>query len=191
MDEAKPDDEVLRKTEVMARMPMPHLPGAARRVTWDEVNTGFTEEQAVAEAKRCLNCAICSECMECVRACGPGALLHDERDREFDVEVGAVVLATGFDLYDPGEKSEYGYRRYPNVLSALEYERMLSASGPTIGDVKRPVRRGPSQARSPSSSASARATRSTSTAPASAACSPTSRRCSPSTTCRTASPPSS
>ena len=56
--------------------------------------------------------------MECVRACGPGALLHDERDKEYEVEVGAVVLATGFDLHDPGAKSEYGYRRYPNVLSA-------------------------------------------------------------------------
>jgi len=138
MDEAKPDDETLAKTEVMARLPMPQLPGAARKVTWDEVNTGFTEEQAVAEAKRCLDCAVCSECFECVRACGPGALLHEERDREFDVEVGAVVMATGFDLHDPGMASEYGYRRYPNVLSALEYERMLSASGPTIGDVKRP-----------------------------------------------------
>ena len=73
-----------------------------------------------------------------MRACGPGALLHGERDREFAVDVGAVVMATGFDLHDPGKASEYGYRRYPNVLSALEYERMLSASGPTIGDVKRP-----------------------------------------------------
>ena len=138
MDEAKPDDDVLAKTAVMARLQMPHLPGAARKVTWDEVNTGFSEEQAVAEAKRCLDCAVCSECMECVRACGPGALLHGERDQEMDLDVGAVVLATGFDLYDPGAKSEYGYKRYPNVLSALEYERMLSASGPTTGDVKRP-----------------------------------------------------
>ncbi|HZL63524.1 MAG TPA: FAD-dependent oxidoreductase, partial [Thermoleophilia bacterium] len=138
MDEAKPEDDVLAKTSVMARMPMPHLPGAARKITWDEVNSGFSEEKAVAEAKRCLNCAICSECMECVRACGPGALLHGERDKELDVEVGAVVMATGFDLYDPGDKSEYGYRRYPNVLSALEYERTLSASGPTMGEVKRP-----------------------------------------------------
>ncbi len=138
MDEAKPDDEVLAKTEVMARLPMPQLAGAARKVVWDEVNTGFTEEQAVAEASRCLDCAICSECFECVRACGPGALLHGERDAEYTYDVGAVVLATGFDLHDPGSKSEYGYRRYPNVLSALEYERMLSASGPTIGDVKRP-----------------------------------------------------
>ena len=59
--------------------------------------------------------------------------MHGERDKEIDVEVGAVVMATGFDLYDPGDNSEYGYDRYPNVLSALEYERMLSASGPTIG----------------------------------------------------------
>ncbi len=138
LDEAKPDDDVLRQTEVMARTTMPQLPGTARKLTWDEVNTGFSAEQAVAEAKRCLNCAVCSECLECVRACGPGALLHGERDREFDVEVGAVVLATGFDLYDPGDKGEYGYGRYPDILSALEYERMLSASGPTVGEVKRP-----------------------------------------------------
>ena len=93
MDEARPEDAVLAQTAVMARIPMPHLPGAARKVVWDEVNTGFSEEQAVAEAKRCLNCAVCSECMECVRACGPGALLHGERDRELEVQVGAVNFA--------------------------------------------------------------------------------------------------
>ena len=57
MDEAKPEDAVLEQTAVMARLPMPHLPGAARKIVWDEVNTGFSAEQAVAEAKRCLNCA--------------------------------------------------------------------------------------------------------------------------------------
>ena len=59
---------------------MPEHPGAERRRSWVEVRKGYTEEQAIAEAKRCLQCAVCSECMECVRACGPGALLHDERD---------------------------------------------------------------------------------------------------------------
>ena len=137
MDEARPEDAVLEAAERAARLPMPHLPGAARKIVWDEVNTGFSTEQAVAEAKRCLNCAICSECMECVRACGPGALVHGERDAELDIEVGAVVMATGFDLSVPGPNNEYGYERYSNVLSALEYERMLSASGPTIGSVQR------------------------------------------------------
>ena len=48
------------------------------------------------------------------------------------------MLAAGFDLYDPGNQREYGYGRYPNILSAMEYERMLSASGPSQGEVKRP-----------------------------------------------------
>ncbi len=138
LPEAKPEPEVLAATEPLPRS-LPALRDALiRRRTWDEVKGGFTEEQAVAEARRCLNCAVCSECMECVRVCGPGALRHDEIDRETEVSVGAVVLAPGFDLYDPGAKSEYGYRRYPNVLSALEYERLLSASGPTVGEVLRP-----------------------------------------------------
>ena len=136
--EARPEEEVLARTEVVARQVVPHLDGVTRTRTWDEVSTGFTMEQAVAEAKRCLNCAICSECFECVRVCGPGAFLHDEEDSEVEVEVGAVVLAPGFDVYDPRGQGEYGYGRYPNILSALEYERMLSASGPTQGEVKRP-----------------------------------------------------
>ena len=138
LPEARPDDTELAKVASQPRVHMPEQPGAERRRSWVEVQKGYTEEQAVAEAKRCLQCAVCSECMECVRVCPPGALLHGERDREIEFEVGAVVMATGFDAYDPGAKGEYGYRRYPNVLSALEYERMLSASGPTIGDVKRP-----------------------------------------------------
>ena len=138
MDEARPDDDVLAKTEVMARMQMPHLPGAARKITWDEVNTGFTEEQAVAEAKRCLDCAVCSECMECVRACGPGALLHGERDEEMDLDVGAVVLANGFGLYDATLAGEYGLGRFANVVTSQEYERILSPTGPYDGHLKRP-----------------------------------------------------
>ncbi len=138
LPEARPDDETLAATAPAPRVRMPEHDGAERRRSWVEVRRGYTEAQAIAEAKRCLQCAVCSECLECVRACGPGALLHEERDRELEIDVGAVVLATGYDAHDPGAKSEYGYRRYPNVLSALEYERMLSASGPTVGDVKRP-----------------------------------------------------
>jgi heterodisulfide reductase subunit A-like polyferredoxin len=138
LPEARPADGVLAATPKRARVPMPEHDGAERRRSWVEVRKGYSEEQAIAEARRCLQCAVCSECMECVRACGPGALLHEERDREFEVKVGAVVMATGYDAYDPGATSEYGYRRYPNVMGALEYERMLSASGPTIGDVRRP-----------------------------------------------------
>jgi heterodisulfide reductase subunit A-like polyferredoxin len=138
LPEAKPEAEELEATEKKPRTMQALADAMQRRRTWEEVKKGFSEDDAMAEAKRCLNCAICSECMECVRACGVDALVHDDVDKEYQVPVGAVVMATGFDAHDPGENSEYGYRRYPNVLGALEYERMLSASGPTIGEVVRP-----------------------------------------------------
>ena len=97
---------------------------------------GFTEEQAVAEALRCLNCGVCSECRQCEIACQPQAIDHDMRDEVVELDVGAVVVATGFDPFDATRKPEFGYGRYPNVLSGLEFERLASASGPTAGKIK-------------------------------------------------------
>ena len=61
-----------------------------------------------------------------------------QTDTEREVEVGAVILAPGFRPFDPVQKPEYGYERYPNVLTSLEFERLLSATGPCGGKVKRP-----------------------------------------------------
>jgi heterodisulfide reductase subunit A len=58
------------------------------------------------------------------------------RDREITLDVGAVVVATGFDPFDATRKPEFGYGRYPNVISGLEFERLASASGPTAGKIK-------------------------------------------------------
>ncbi len=135
---AEPDPDVLAKTAVEGRVPMPVHDGATRRTTFDEVRKGYTEELAVREAQRCLDCAICSECMECVHACGPGALLHEERDTEIELEVGAVVLANGFEPYDATVAGEYGLGRFANVVTSQEYERILSPTGPYDGHLKRP-----------------------------------------------------
>src|SRR5512133_1973451 len=93
---------------------------------------------AVAEANRCLSCGVCSECLECVRACQAGAINHDDKEKVRQIEVGAVVLAPGYQLYDAHLSEEYGLGRFPNVLSSLQFERLLSASGPTSGHVARP-----------------------------------------------------
>jgi heterodisulfide reductase subunit A-like polyferredoxin len=138
LPEAKPEPEELEATEPQPRSMQALADAQQRRRSWEEVKKGFTEEQAVAEADRCLNCAVCSECMECVRACGVDAVIHDDIDKEYPLPVGAVVMATGYDAYDPGENSQWGYRRYPNVFAALEYERLLSSSGPTAGEIVRP-----------------------------------------------------
>ncbi|MFO7637841.1 MAG: FAD-dependent oxidoreductase [bacterium] len=105
---------------------------------YDEIELGFDEETAVAEAQRCLNCGICSECFQCVAACEAEAIDHSMTEVEQEVEIGAVVLASGFKEYKPTGEHGYGYGRYPNVVTSLEFERILSASGPYEGHVRRP-----------------------------------------------------
>jgi heterodisulfide reductase subunit A len=116
------------------RLTMPRRP-LDDRAGFDEVNLGLTEEMAIAEAKRCLSCAVCSECMACVNVCGVGAVHHEAQDELVDIDVGAVVVATGFDQMDPSPMLEYGYGVYPEVYTGLEIERLSNASGPTSGEI--------------------------------------------------------
>ncbi|HJW83974.1 MAG TPA: FAD-dependent oxidoreductase [Anaerolineae bacterium] len=80
----------------------------------------------------------CDNCGRCVRACPGDAIDLGEQPRLLTVEVGAIILALGFQVYDPTGLEELGYGRYPNVLHAMQYERLASRSGPTEGVVTRP-----------------------------------------------------
>jgi len=118
--------------------PMPQAPAAERTGDFREIDLGYTAEQAVAEAKRCLACGLCSECGQCVKACEAGAIDHDMTAVDEVLDVGSVILAPGFDAFNASERGEFGYGRYDNVVTSLQFERMLSASGPTNGQVIRP-----------------------------------------------------
>ena len=80
----------------------------------------------------------CIECMTCFNTCKAKAIDFSIPDETVEIDAGAVILATGYRLLDPSEVPEYGYGRFANVVSSLEYERMVSASGPTGGVVMRP-----------------------------------------------------
>ncbi|MBI5522350.1 MAG: FAD-dependent oxidoreductase, partial [Desulfarculus sp.] len=123
---------------VQARNKPPHADPVARAQGFGEVVGALSEEAARAEASRCLACGICSECYRCVSACQAGAIQHQQRPQEIKLQVGAVVMAPGFKPFEAASKAEYGYGRYANVLTSLEFERVLSASGPYGGHVKRP-----------------------------------------------------
>ncbi|MBU1904442.1 MAG: FAD-dependent oxidoreductase [Proteobacteria bacterium] len=128
-------------TEGYAHLPrtrMPRLDPGKRLNNFREVQLGFSQDQAVAEARRCISCGICSECYTCVAACKAEAVDFSQKEREMTVNVGAVVLATGFDLYDVSPLVEYGWGRIENVITAMQFERMICASGPTTGHLKRP-----------------------------------------------------
>ena len=96
---------------------------------------GLTMEEAMEEARRCLNCAGCSDCGECAKACQPKAVNYGMKEEIIELHVGAIILATGFDPFNPRLKPEFGYGIYPNVLHGLEVERLCSASGPTKGEI--------------------------------------------------------
>jgi heterodisulfide reductase subunit A-like polyferredoxin len=110
----------------------------ARRTHFGEVLSGFTREQAIAEAKRCLNCGDCCECLQCVEKCQKKAVHHEETAHEIDLAVGAVILAPGYELFDAAGAGEFGYGVYPNVVTSMEFERLLSSTGPSKGHVERP-----------------------------------------------------
>jgi heterodisulfide reductase subunit A2 len=102
-----------------------------------ETNQGYTEEQALEEAARCLNCGVCSECGLCATVCQSEAVDLGQKAQTVDLNVGAVILALGFKTYNPQGLENYGYGVYPNVYTSLEFERILSPGGPLVGRVVR------------------------------------------------------
>jgi len=77
----------------------------------------------------------CGKGPKCVEACPAGAIDFEQEDEIVSFRVGAILVATGFDVFDPTKKPEYGYADYPNVITGLEMERLVSASGPTGGNI--------------------------------------------------------
>ncbi len=129
-----PEDE----PEIL-RSKMPELPVEKRAGNFKEVELGYDEASGREEAARCLNCSDCSECYQCVAACLAEAVDHSQVRVERDIDVGSVILCTGSEPFDPsGLEQFYHYKSNPNVLTSLEFERILSASGPTMGHLVRP-----------------------------------------------------
>jgi len=78
------------------------------------------------------------KCRACEKFCPADAIDFSQTDQIVKLSVGSVILAPGFQVFDARQKPEYGYGRYPNVITALEFERLLSATGPTEAHIKRP-----------------------------------------------------
>jgi heterodisulfide reductase subunit A-like polyferredoxin len=126
-----------RDVEMKPRAEMENASMEERRAGFVEVERGLTEEQARAEASRCLNCMSCCDCRQCVAACKAGAIDHDMREETVTLEVGSIIAAPGFKPFDP-RVYDYGYGTHPNVVTSTEFERILSASGPFEGHLARP-----------------------------------------------------
>ena len=103
----------------------------AERVTsFAEVEGSLSEDEARTSANRCLDCAGCSECHECIHVCPADAIHFDLRSQEQTADVQSVIVSTGFRLFDPHGKPQYGYGRYPNVITAMQMDRLVSPTKP-------------------------------------------------------------
>ncbi|MTK64494.1 MAG: CoB--CoM heterodisulfide reductase iron-sulfur subunit A family protein [Methanobacterium sp.] len=80
----------------------------------------------------------CIECKLCDQVCGNGAIKHDQEPELIELDIGTIIVATGYDPYDPTEKTEWAYGQAENVITGLELERFINASGPTQGHVLKP-----------------------------------------------------
>ena len=131
----KPDitREVSRKRISMAKLPV-----EKRQTNFNEVSLGYLEAEALKEAERCVKCGVCSECYQCVKACLAKAIDHEMKPKTTTVQVGSIILAPGFKPFDPTSHDSYAYASHPNVVTSLEFERLLSASGPNQGHLIRP-----------------------------------------------------
>jgi heterodisulfide reductase subunit A-like polyferredoxin len=124
-----------------ARAKMSRIPMDERKKSFSEVELGLSEEQAIAEAEKCLNCMVCCECFECVKACKAEALTpetHAQQKEEELIKVGSIIIAPGSKTFDPAVHDTFGYKKHPNIVTSLEFERILSASGPYGGHLVRP-----------------------------------------------------
>jgi len=124
-----------------ARAKMPELPLKQRKGNFKEVELGYAEADGQAEANRCLNCSFCCECFQCIDVCEAEAVsieTHAEKEETVSIDVGSVILAPGFQSFDPSKLDTYNYSKFSNVITSIEFERILSATGPFQGHLIRP-----------------------------------------------------
>jgi heterodisulfide reductase subunit A len=130
--------EVMDKAQVLARQKSftprqaagVHAEFSGAPSDFAEIERPMTEAEAIAGAARCLDCGVCSECGECVSACPADAIHLNMHDEILEVDVGAVVVSTGFKLFAADLKPEYGWGKFPNVITGVQMDRLLAPTRP-------------------------------------------------------------
>jgi heterodisulfide reductase subunit A len=116
----------------------------------DEYNQGLGKRKAIhvqypqaVPLKYCIDAENCiffekGKCKACEKFCPAGAINFEDTEKELTLKVGSIVLCPGFETYDPGIHDTYGYKRSSNIVTSLEFERILASSGPYGGHLVRP-----------------------------------------------------
>jgi heterodisulfide reductase subunit A-like polyferredoxin len=120
------------------RARMTELAAEERIKNFEEIEKGFTPEQAQGEAQRCLSCRRCLGCKLCLAVCEKEAIDFDQMDKESEIEVDSIIITPGIIGTPEPLDQLFGYGKYPNLVTDLEFERILHPEGPYGGLVLRP-----------------------------------------------------
>ncbi len=120
------------------RIPDEHDQGLSKRGAVYQPFPGAVPSTFVVDAENCLflRDGACGDAPACATACPEDAVVFDQQPKTATLNVGALIVATGHDLFDPRLEPELAYGVYPNVVTALEFERLTDPSGPTGGQIR-------------------------------------------------------
>lgn len=108
-----------------------------RKAIYKQYAQAFPNAYAI-DSDKCLKLKKPKACGKCLKVCQADAINHEMQDETIEIEVGSVILCPGFEKFDVSKLSYYGYGEIPSVITSLEFERILSASGPFGGHLQRP-----------------------------------------------------
>jgi len=113
------------------------IPVSERIKTFDEVEFTYTAEELKASTDRCLDCSNCRECHQCISICPANAIDFSQKKQTVKTSVKSVVVTTGYKLFPPEGKPEYGYSKYANVIDSMQMDRLIAPTRP-YNNVLRP-----------------------------------------------------
>lgn len=104
---------------------------------FSDVELTFTDEDAQQSTNRCLDCSNCRECHQCITACPAEAIDFSQKKEEMNVKADAVIVSTGFQLFNAEHKPHYGFKKFANVIDSLQMDRLIAPTRP-FNNVLRP-----------------------------------------------------
>jgi heterodisulfide reductase subunit A-like polyferredoxin len=112
-------------------------PVAERIRDFKDIEHTFTEEQVRQSTERCLECSNCRECHQCISACPANAIDFSQKEEKISATAGSIIVSSGFHLFNPDGKPQYGSAKYANVIDSLQMDRLIAPTRP-FNNVLRP-----------------------------------------------------
>ena len=131
--------KILQRNNINFLPPINHkLRNISERINdFEDIEITYSEDEVIKSTQRCLDCSNCRECHQCISACPANAIDFSQKKEIYKTTTKSVIISSGFKLYKPEGKPEYGYLKYPNVIDSMQMDRIIAPTRP-FNNVLRP-----------------------------------------------------